>query len=241
MAQKKVKKRTKKYGEGNVSKTLTKQTKKSYAIASCIATALNVIWDSDIEIDERLMTTDLAILRNLSISAMKNFNRSAGIEEYFELSKGINKIWTEALEQNEYTMTEYEIPMFVELLGYLLSPKVYLDYFKIPHYRYKGEYVVPSERIVAFVKTLMHMDKGLNELIGTKQYISPLIVKKVVPLKKVREAKPQKSTPPLPKKNKTLSKGLRRRIKKKEKISSFLQKKIAIAREKAKRNEDASE
>jgi len=166
----------------NPSKTVAK----AFIVASSLGTIINALSEVDAS------STNLVVLERQCERAMNVFKIQVGIKKYTEIAESITPLWEEIITKHNIIIKEEYLPLFIDFLCHIINPKQFQDFFAIKPYRYMGNSVPSLDILVEINNTIVEYDHLLNELLGTKQYSSPFILKKP---KKIKRSRSQPTSP----------------------------------------------
>jgi len=199
-----------KHGYRVTETKIPKNINKSFAIATFIATVLRDL--------EPYPDAELKKLHLQSKRAMNVFYSKVGDYQYHTLLEKLSAIWKELADRNENTMKEESIPVLVECLAMIITPKDFREFFATKAYvRDRHIYFMDYKNIALGT---LELDKELNKLLGTKSYglIKPKeVVVKVKKPKNKKEKKRKEKTKP----NRVIKKLVEKKERKKKNLSAL--------------------
>lgn len=146
------------------SKGVTPETKKAFALTSLIGALLMGNNTGEIR---------LVMLHRQINAAMRVFNVKAGAKMYHTISAEVREMWVALAETYETSVTLDELPVVVELMSMLITPKDHKSYLGIAPYVSKG--VANYDEVVSRIcHAVLDLDRRLNEAYGTKPCSFPL-------------------------------------------------------------------
>jgi len=149
-------------------------------------------------------------------------------ELYRSLSNSGIKMWVDLSETHSIDLLPGEVEIFVEILGYIISPKDYKDFLGFEHFKSNVE--TTDEKMKKICSSALALSDKINELLGTKNYTEMVRKSKTKKVKKQRDkSKKKKEITPKKKKNAKFLKNQKER-ERKTNVRSFLQERIAEAK-----------
>ena len=142
-------------------KTIPRNVKKAFLVASFMGSVL------------KAHTTGAPRLTALHIridQAMKRYSIIAGRKEYFNLTNKGLVIWTELSKKHSTKLTHAETELFIEYMGYLLSPKDYKDFLGFSHF--KSSVRSSDETFAEMCNSLIALGDHVDAYVGTKPCVS---------------------------------------------------------------------
>ena len=142
-------------------KTIPRNVKKAFLIASFMGSVL------------KAHTTGTPRLTALHIridQAMKRYRIIAGREEYYNLTNKGLEIWTILSKKHSTKLTHDETEVFVEYMGYVLSPKDYKDFLGFTHF--KSTVRASNEVFADICDSLIALGDQVDACVGTKPCVS---------------------------------------------------------------------
>lgn len=202
---------------------IPKKVQKAFILTSIIGAVVKVGHNGDPRFT--------ALIRQVD-KAMRVFSIKAGPHTYNALSNITQEIWMSVDEEHDTALLVDEIPVCIEMLYHLLP---YNDMKAFLSMGYATSNKVRDEVKSSLLCMILDIDAKINHAIGTKQIIDRnklgAIMVKPVPVKKGKHKKG------LSKAHKRHLAAVEEHQKRKERVRSFLQKRIEQA--KAKQEESA--
>lgn len=196
-----------------MAKTIPRNVKKAFLISSYMGSVLKYHKEG---------TTKLLALHKRINNGMNRYALVAGGKEYFNLAKSGEDIWVKLSERHKTTLTKEETEIFIELLGYVLSPKDYKDFLAME--QYKTAVRTTDEIYARMCESVLDLNDEVNELLGTKSCAHALIKPKAEKIKKQRDKAVKKVS------EGKVSRNKRKEAERKAKARSFLRDVVAKAK-----------
>ncbi len=194
---------------------LTPEINKCFALASVIGASLYANHDGNIRLNALVLQ---------SRQAMRVYASKVGMRKFHFMTDEVAKLFEKLTANHGTTIKIDEMPIFIESLCTLIPPQHFKKFFGISPFR-TNIHTMRPEKYASISNSLLKLNDDINNLLGTKSYTLPVQKKKIIKVKQERD-KSSKVT-----KQKTKSSKAIKESNRKKNVKSFLQDKIAKAKE----------
>ena len=160
--------------------------------------------------------------------AMRVYNVKLGRKNYYEMTDKIKEIWGKLAEKHNNTIDGDELSLFIELI-LNLSPRKDMKEFLMVHFT--TSHKIKDYHKSAILMSVLELDEELNRLCGTVSTIDRDGLGKIL-VKQIKKRAPNKRTKTASKAQLKHEASAREYKERKERIASFLKKRIEAAKNK---------
>ncbi len=151
-----------------MKKTIPKNVKKAFLVSSFMGSVLKT-YNSGRPV--------LIVLHKRVNQGMRRFNLVGGRQAYYDLTNEGFEMWSRLSEEYSTKLTEDEIEIFVEVMGYLLSQKDYKDF--LGSTQFKSTLKMPDIKYARVCASVIALGNEIDTHLNTKPCVEQMKTIKV--------------------------------------------------------------